>query len=418
MYSMTIPETLALFAIIALPLSLVFWFRPTNGTKSITDQGLLIPLSDGDFLGLKTLTILAKAALIGKLHEHETWMYTRSKRQTLGFKRMGKLSIMTIDPQNIDGILTGSFSSYSMGHRGEYMGPLLGHHSILTVDGLEWKTRRATTRAILGRDRLSDLSSLDEQSIKLVAAIEQAGQGAEVDIQDLFGVLAMKVTTDYLGISDDDEEGNQQLSDSLDLAQRMVVGRILVGKLLYWMVDSFAFRRACAVCQNKVEKHVKRALQSKQARSEAKKLTTENRASKTTIKAEVLEELASQDSDPITLRDGLIASLVAARDNTAAALGWTFYHLARNPEVYARLRDEILSHFGEDDLKKELTLDNLKQCAYLQYCIKETLRLEPSVPRSIRHTVEDTVLPRGGGADRTQPLLVKKVSHAPELPIR
>jgi len=71
----------------------------------------------------------------------------------------------------------------------------------------------------------------------------------------------MKVTTDYLGISDDDDSGDEQLSNALDLAQRMVVGRILAGKSLYWLVDSFAFRRAYAVCQKKVEKHVERALQ-------------------------------------------------------------------------------------------------------------------------------------------------------------
>jgi len=45
------------------------------------------------------------------------------------------------------------------------------------------------------------------------------------------------------------------------------------------------------------------------------------------------------------VRDALIASLVAARDNTAAALAWTFYDHARNPEIYARLRMEVLSHF-------------------------------------------------------------------------
>jgi len=375
-----------------------------------------MPLSDGDFLGLKTLTTLIKAAINGKMHELEMSMYTTSNRQTLGFMRMGKLSVMTIDPQNIDSILNTTFSSYSMGHRGEYMGPLLGHHSILTVDGPEWKTRRTTVRAILGRDRLADLSSLEEQSTKLLASIEEAGAGQEIDIQELFAVLATKVTTDYLGISDDDDSGNEQLSDALDLAQRMVVGRILAGKMLYWMVDSFAFRRACEVCQKKVEKHVERALQWTQTKSDAKIATTEDGAQETKAKLKVSEVFALQDSDPNTVRDALIAPLVAAKDNSAAAIAWTFYHLARNQEVYARLRTEVLSHFGGvDDEKKELTFDNLKQCAYLQYCMKETLRLEPSVPRSIRHTVEDTVLPRGGGADGSQPLSVKKVSHLAQV---
>ena len=412
MYNMTPHDILAVLAIVCIPAGLFFWLRPSQGTKSATDQGLRMPLSDDDFLGLKTLTTLINAAITGKMHELEISMYTSSNVQTLGFMRMSKLSVMTIDPQNIDSILNTNFSLYSMGHRGEYMGPLLGHHSILTVDGPEWKTRRTTVRTILGRDRLYDLSSLEEQSIKLLASIEAAGPGSEVDIQELFAVLAMQVTTDYLGISDDDDSGNEQLSNALDLAQRMVVGRILAGKALYWVVDSFAFRRACAVCQKKVEKHVERALQWTQSKVNVEHVTIEDGAHQTKVKAKVSEVFASQDSNPNTVRDALIASLVAARDNTAAAFAWTFYPLARNPEVYTRLRTEVLSQFGgNDDEKKELTFDSLKQCAYLQYCMKETLRLEPSVPRSIRHTVEDTMLPRGGGADGSQPLLVKKVSH-------
>jgi len=286
------------------------------------------------------------------------------------------------------------------------MAPLLGHHSILTVDGQEWKTRRTAMRAMLGRERVSDLRSLEEHTTKLLASIEEAGPGSQVDIQDLFAVLAMKVTTIYLGISNDNDKDDEQLSDALDHAQRMVVGRVLAGRSLYWLVDSFAFRRACAVCQNMVSMHVQRALQWKGSASES-----ENGADHTKLRPKVSEELASQDPDPIGLRDGLLASLIAARDNTAAALAWTFHHLARNPEVYARLRSEILLHFGDADSRKELTFDGLKRCVYLQYCMKETLRLEPSVPRTIRHAEEDTVLPRGGGADGSQPLLVKKVNH-------
>ena len=55
-----------------------------------------------------------------------------------------------------------------------------------------------------------------------------------------------------------------------------------------------------------------------------------------------------------------------------------------------------------------MTWDNLRTCMLLQQCIMETLRKYPALPLLSRNALRDTVLPRGGGPDGTQPIVVPK----------
>ena len=52
---------------------------------------------------------------------------------------------------------------------------------------------------------------------------------------------------------------------------------------------------------------------------------------------------------------------------------------------------ELNSIFG-DDKERSVTSQDLTQMKYLEYCIKESLRLYPSVPFLSRELVEDLVL--------------------------
>lgn len=130
-----------------------------------------------------------------------------------------------------------------------------------------------------------------------------------------------------------------------------------------------------------------------------------SRNSKSDMSYTFLHELASYTRDPKVLRDQLVAVLLAGRDTTAATLSWTIYELGRHPEVVARLRAEILATVGPH---RTPTYADLKGMKYLQNVMNETLRLYPVVPFNVRAALKDTLLPRGGGPDGTQPLAVLK----------
>lgn len=76
-----------------------------------------------------------------------------------------------------------------------------------------------------------------------------------------------------------------------------------------------------------------------------------------------LHALATFTRDPKVLRDQLTAILIAGRDTTAGTLSWTFYQLARHPEVFQKLRKEVIDKLGRDRLP---TYGDLREMTYLQ----------------------------------------------------
>jgi len=82
------------------------------------------------------------------------------------------------------------------------------------------------------------------------------------------------------------------------------------------------------------------------------------------------ESLSLITRDKKVLRDQLMSTLLAARDTTACALAWLFYELCYHPEIYDRLRQEVLGVIGKDG---KPTYDNLNDMKYLQYCIRESI---------------------------------------------
>jgi hypothetical protein len=69
------------------------------------------------------------------------------------------------------------------------------------------------------------------------------------------------------------------------------------------------------------------------------------------------------------IRDQLVSTLLAGRDTTACALSWLFYELAYHPDVYARLREEIVKTLGRHSTP---TYEDLKGMKYLQWCLNES----------------------------------------------
>jgi hypothetical protein len=104
---------------------------------------------------------------------------------------------------------------------------------------------------------------------------------------------------------------------------------------------------------------------------ESLRLTQEELATKT--KSEegytFLHALASFTRDRKVLRDQLVAVLLAGRDTTAGTLSWTFYELARAPEITRKLREEIIQQVG---LHRAPTYDDLKSMKYLQVRLSTT----------------------------------------------
>ena len=71
---------------------------------------------------------------------------------------------------------------------------------------------------------------------------------------------------------------------------------------------------------------------------------------------------------------------------------------------------KVLAMFGTEAEPKPvpMTWDNLRACSTLQHAMSEVLRRYPLLPLLSRNALVDTVLPRGGGPDGSEPIAIPK----------
>uniref|UniRef100_A0A8D0BJT3 Cytochrome P450 family 24 subfamily A member 1 n=1 Tax=Salvator merianae TaxID=96440 RepID=A0A8D0BJT3_SALMN len=80
---------------------------------------------------------------------------------------------------------------------------------------------------------------------------------------------------------------------------------------------------------------------------------------------------------------------IAGVETTANSLLWALYNISCNPQVQAKLFEEIqeVVSAGENP-----NAEHLKKMPYLKACLKESMRLTPSVPFTTRTLDKETVL--------------------------
>lgn len=88
----------------------------------------------------------------------------------------------------------------------------------------------------------------------------------------------------------------------------------------------------------------------------------------------------------ITVGAQAFVLMLAGYETTAAALSFTLYLLAANPDKQQLLVDEVDS-FGRD---RKPSLEDLESLPFLDACLKEGLRLYPPAPTHIREAARDT----------------------------
>lgn len=88
------------------------------------------------------------------------------------------------------------------------------------------------------------------------------------------------------------------------------------------------------------------------------------------------------------LRDEALTNFFAGYETSARSMSHAWYALAANPDVKARLHEELDRELGE----APPTLETLKRLPYTLRVIKETLRLYPPAPMYAKDVIDDDVL--------------------------
>lgn len=278
---------------------------------------------------------------------------------------------------------------------------------------------RALLRPQFSRSQVADLKLEETHVQNLFSRLEAQPDSwtSSVDLAPLFFNLTLDSATEFLfgesvrsqlvlGTDDRKEPAQDGKLDwssfgkSFDRANTVVAYR---GRLFdfYFLYCPRYFGEDCAAIRRFADHYVNVALNGELESSTKSGQPVENHSHYV-----FLRELAKETRDPNELRSQVLNVLLAGRDTTAGLLGWTFYLLARHPEVHSKLRAVIIETFGTRSDNVEITFESLKSCTYLQNVLSEVLRLHPIIPENSRRAVRNTTLPRGGGPDGLAPIYV------------
>ncbi|EAU87478.1 cytochrome P450 monooxygenase pc-3 [Coprinopsis cinerea okayama7 len=319
-------------------------------------------------------------------------------------------SIFTICPEHLKTILATDFSSHVKGPQFiRNMGSVLGS-GVFNSDGEMWKFHRSITRPVFTRDRISDFDIFDHHTdIALQKLKERLREGYAVDFQDLMARFTLDTATQFLfgncvnsldaglpypakfGLTVHQTLSGKKADDfarAFMEAQEAIANRERVG----WIWPLFEFWK------DKTEEPMKtvRAFIDPIVKEAIANRATQSLEEKTSGEKEIqdgqtlLDYLVNVTQDPTILRDEILNIMIAGRDTTAATLTFCIYLLSQHPDVFQRLRTEVLEKVGPS---RRPNFDDLRDMRYLRAVLNETLRLFPIVPFNVRETANETVWP-------------------------
>ncbi|GKU22337.1 unnamed protein product [Fusarium langsethiae] len=129
-------------------------------------------------------------------------------------------------------------------------------------------------------------------------------------------------------------------------------------------------------------------------RSTAKEVLESRKAGKSDrrdLLTAMLEGVDSKTGKKMTdesIMDNLITFLIAGHETTSGLLSFAFYQLLKHPEAYQKVQQEVDGVVGKGQIK----VDHLSKLPYLSGVLRETLRVNATIPHFAVEPFEDTVL--------------------------
>ncbi|KAK4329599.1 hypothetical protein Pmani_000074 [Petrolisthes manimaculis] len=284
-----------------------------------------------------------------------------------------------------------------------FLHPWLGT-GLLTSTGSKWHSRRKMLTPAFHFKILEDfLEVFNSQSTKMVEKLAKKADGQRFDIFPYITLCTLDVICETaMGV-------NIKAQDNSDSDYVKAVYRIgalvqqrqarpwLQSDLLYRLIGSSKEHDACLKIlhgfsygtirsrriefqkekTNKLAKHMDDEIIGKKRRLAFLDLLLEY--------SEEGRGLSDED-----IREEVDTFMFEGHDTTAAAINWSLYLLGCHPEIQARVHEELDMIFSSPD--QPVTMAELREMKLTENCIKEALRLFPSVPFLARELQEEAVI--------------------------
>ncbi|KAM6478246.1 benzoate 4-monooxygenase cytochrome P450 [Trichoderma sp. SZMC 28011] len=250
------------------------------------------------------------------------------------------------------------------------------------ADNREHARRRAPVNPFFSRKGVLELEPVVQEKAKVLLSklrkdLDQASEtpGGFVELQDLYSAISIDVASDY------------SFDDCYNTLEKEGYGRdfsdMVLGLLTsFWFFMQFKTIEALALSlptwissalspalkeYNKLVKGVRQNITNVKTQT----LSQREKSQKRSIFHELLSADPNRTVDDMT--DIALSIVVAAAAATSNTLGILSYNVIGNPDIYRRLRAELLEAYPDDT--QEMKWITLEKLPYLTAVIKESLRL-------------------------------------------
>ncbi|KAH8700700.1 putative N-alkane-inducible cytochrome P450 [Talaromyces proteolyticus] len=372
-------------------LRLHYWVTRRNFIRQNDCQETPSLTGGAHFFGLDIVYLLFKWSKNGleKLPLDKQFAFLGS---TFKMQRSFRLIICTMDPRNIQSIFSldaVSFGNHPLRHFA--FSPLVGD-GVMTMDGASHERARALIRPIFSRTHIENEAVYNVHVQKLIDLLPK--DGSTIDLQPLFERLDLDSSTEFIF---GESVASLDAADSLfvphkfptafNIAQKGMGVRLRMLQFDFLHRDKM-FWESCRTIRQFVKESVQRAL-----------LRRRKRVSPAEKSYVLVDNLIEATPDLGEIQDTLMNVFLPGHDTIGILLSNIFFHLARNRDVWHKLRQEVLG-------LTKITKSSLGRLEYIHHVINETLRLNPPVSNMTRIALKDTTLPTGGGPKGNSPVFV------------
>ncbi|XP_065090057.1 cytochrome P450 4c3-like [Ochlerotatus camptorhynchus] len=317
----------------------------------------------------------------------------------------------------VERILSSS-TNIEKGRDYDFLRPWLGN-GLLTCPGSKWYKRRKTLNPTFNYRMLSNfLEVFNRQARTMVRFMEKqltmAGGDGGFDCSRYAALCSLDIlceTAMGCSINAQEQFGSEYVKAHEE------IGKIMLERLRkIWLHPDFIYRRTNyykrqVECLKVLHDFSEKVIQQRRIQRESSLINEQNDGHSKEIGSkrhlaflDLLLE-ASQDGQPLSdrdIRDEVDTFILGGHDTTATAIGWLLYLLGTDLQVQDRVFEEIDS-IMEHDRDRFPTMSELNEMKYLECCIKEALRLFPSIPLIARRltetvTVGEYTIPAGTNA--------------------
>ncbi|KAK0416436.1 hypothetical protein QR680_012482 [Steinernema hermaphroditum] len=303
-------------------------------------------------------------------------------------------SVMVFSPELMEKIVTNP-NHLDKGYAYDLVHPWLGL-SLLTSKVERWRPKRKLLTPTFHYDILKDFVHVFNDQAKILVD-QLRSSSLTVDIGQYVTLCALDIICETsMGRCVNAQRNSvseyvRAVYRINDIIQRRQVNPLMWNNTIFhWFGDGKEHDWALGLLKS----FTKQVIQERQAELEACDYNIEGRPAF----LDLLLKMVKRGEMPIEdVQSEVDTFMFEGHDTTATGLTWALHLVGSYPEVQQKIYEELQDVIGDSDM---VTIEHLGKLQYLECCLKESLRLYPSVPIYVRklgcdQELGDAMLPSG-----------------------